>query len=112
MEIRKYHFESTHVPYAVYEVEMKFDNDKFFFTIDNANTEINVATPSLRRENDEMTMFFDFTSNEAYVELKENGAKLTFDILESDLKFEGNVLHLDFKYILDEEEMFTSISIV
>ncbi len=112
MENRKYHFESTHVPYAVCDLEVSFNDNIFCFTIDDANTEINITSPSLKRENEEMTMFFDFTTNEAFVELKENGAKLTFDILESDLKFEDNVLHLDFKYILDEEEMFTSISIV
>lgn len=110
-EMRKYHFESSHVPYSVCELEILFENNTFIFTSEETLTQINLSSNSLRRENDEMTMFFDFESKSAFVELKENQARLAFDILESDMKFENNILHLDFKYILDEEEMFISLSI-
>lgn len=111
-QIKKYHFESSHVPYSVCDLEVTIYEDKYCYIVDGSETEVNFKSPSLRRENEEMIMVFDFTTNEAFVELKENQSRLCFEVIKSDLKFEDNVLHLDFTYVIDEEEMFTSISIV
>ncbi len=109
---KKYHFESTHVPYSVVEIDVEVTSTSYSYTVDGVDTEINTSERFLRRSNGEMEMYFNFKTNEAYVELRENNSKLMFEIVTSDLVVEDSVLHLDFKYILDEEEMFTSISIV
>lgn len=107
----KYHFESTHVPYTVSKIEVEITEEKYKYIVDNVLNTIDCINKSLTRQSDDMEMFFDFKNNSGYVKLLEVNSTLPFEIVESDLKVENNILHLDFKYIL-EEEMFVSLSIV
>lgn len=107
----KYHFESTHEPYTVRKIDVEKKDDKYTYTIDNVVNIIDCNNKSLTRQSDDMEMFFDFNNHSGYVKLLEVNSTLPFEIIEADLKVENSILHLDFKYILDQE-MFVSLSIV
>ncbi len=108
---RKYHFESTHEPYSVKYVEVETNDEALSFTIDNTQTVISYSKGYLLRKNKEMEMMFNFSEKKGYIKLLEVGNSLEFEITESDFSYDGTILHLDFKYILDYE-MYVSLSIV
>lgn len=108
---RKYHFESTHVPYSVKNIEVEKNGGTYTYVVDDVKHILDISARSLIRRNSEMEMLFDFETNQGSVKLIELGNTLPFDIIAADLKVEENVIHLDFKYVLDQE-MYVSLSIV
>lgn len=108
---KKYHFESTHEPYSIRKINVEINNECYNFFIDNTHTTIDISKQTLLRKNNEMEMLFDFNTKEGSIKLLEVDRTLPFEIIESDLAYENNILHLDFKYIIDQE-MFVSISII
>lgn len=109
--IKKYHFESTHAPYSIKQIEVEITEENIIYNVDNVIHIVNFLEKSLIRKNEEMEMLFDFETSTGYIKLLEVNSNLPFKIVESDLKYENDILHLDFKYIL-EEEVFVSLSII
>ncbi len=109
--IRKYCFESTHAPYSVRNIEVSKLTDKLVYEADDVVNTIDIIRQTLVRKNSEMEMLFDFSNMTGYVKLADIGRTLPFEITDADFKVEGEIIHLDFKYIIDQE-MFVSISII
>ncbi|MFV0424686.1 MAG: hypothetical protein ACK5K7_03900 [Bacilli bacterium] len=108
---KKYHFESSHVPYSVRKVEVLNIKNQLRFFIDDFDNTIDLSNQYLLRKNNEMEMLFDFEKSIGYVKLLEVNSNLPFEIIEFDLKYENEILHLDFKYVLDQE-VYVSLSII
>ncbi len=111
--VRKtYNFESTHMPQLSVELDVAFESEFIVLYVEGVKTTVDFVRSFLRREDDEMIMVFDFIDDIGSITLKESGAAIEFEILESNIKFENENLQLDFKYVIGDEEMFVSMSII
>ncbi|MFV0499366.1 MAG: hypothetical protein ACK5NF_04975 [Bacilli bacterium] len=107
---KNYNFKTSYMPFSTREIEIEFKNNKLFYNIDNYNHIIDVDNEIFLRSNNEIEMVFNFQDKTGYLHLVAKDYKLPFEIDDYDLKYNNEILHLDFTYIL-EDKISVEISI-
>ncbi len=108
MKKMQYEFKSTFQNSSLNDVEVDITDGRYEFVIDEVKNTIIKSEMLLIRESKDFVMEFDMKEENGSIEIPEVNQRIEFSIF--DIKFDvAEIVNIEFKYILEDEEVFVSL---